>query len=327
MNDDAIGGYFGLELVERRAPAWISHAHRFVSGRAAIAAFLATRSKGILWLPHFVCGAVLEATLGAGRPVRRYALADDFAPPRNLPIEVDDTILIVDYFGVTGEAVKRALEHFGRERVLVDASQSLFFPRDLAEHIVYSPRKFAGLPDGGLLVTSRPASSTGQSDERGSIYRVQHLLERAAGLREEGRENFAKAERSLTYTHPAPMSLLTGSMLENLDFGWIKNARARNASVLRDAASRVHPLLDQAPPDVAPLCIPVLSTNTERVRATLSGQRVFLAHYWPDAIVPTHDRHARILMEQTLFLPCDQRYETQDMERLILLVDQARRSP
>jgi hypothetical protein len=326
MNDDAIGGYFGLETVVRPAPAWIDRAQRFVSGRAAIAAVLSTRPKGILWLPHYVCGAVLEAAQGVGFPVRHYALADDFGPSSDLPIDEDDTVLVIDYFGIAGETVKRAVNRFGGERVLVDASQSLFFPSDLATHIVYSPRKFAGLPDGGILVSSALALSIGEPDERGSIDRAQHLLQRTAGLREQGRESFANAERSLTYTYPAPMSRLTASMLEGLDFEQISAARARNASALRSAVPQAHPLLDQAPSTTAPLCVPVLATNAKSIRATLSNQRIFLAHYWPDAVVPHNDHHARILMEQTLFLPCDQRYETQDMERLITLVDQARRS-
>lgn len=324
MSDDAIGGYFGLEVAGRRAPAWISRAQRFVSGRAAIAAFLATRSKGVLWLPHYVCGAVLEATRDAGFPIRRYVLADDFGPPSDLPVSADDTILVIDYFGSASETIKRTIRRFGGERVLVDASQSLFFPAELATHIVYSPRKFAGLPDGGLLISSVLSEPIGQPDEHGSIDRSKHLLQRVAGLREEGRESFAEAERSLTYNRPAPMSRLTSSMLENLDFERIATSRMRNAAALRAATPLSHPLLDQASFEIAPLCVPVLAANVERVRAILASQRVFLAHYWPDAIVPGNDRHARVLMEKTLFLPCDHRYDVQDMEQLILLVNHAR---
>lgn len=326
MNEPAIGGFFGLETDRRNVDPWMQDARRFVSGRAALAAFLATRSEGTIWLPHYVCAAVDEALVGAAQRCRRYALGPDFGPPADLPVCPGETLIVVDYFGCASASVKRAVARHGRGQVLVDASQSLFFPRDAADHFVFSPRKFAGLPDGGLLVSPAAAKTSGDPDEAGSVARAQHLLMRSAGLREEGRPVFQQAEASLTFRHSEPMSSLTSSMLDSIDFRTIAAVRRANAAILQSLLPSPHPIFAESDPEVAPLCVPVLSRDPAAVRRQLAAHRVFLAHYWPDVDVPVEDVFARILSERTVFLPCDQRYDANDMRRIASLLDQVESS-
>jgi hypothetical protein len=327
MNDATIGGFFGLEACPGISPSWMERARGFVSGRAAIAAMLTARGQGAVWVPHYVCGAVREGVIASGLVVYEYMLAEDFGPPDNLPLNSTDTLLIVDYFGVTGKTVERTLKQYGSDRVLVDASQSLFFPAETATHVVYSPRKFVGLPDGGLLVSTEAAESRGEADERGSMRRMEHLLLRTAGRREEGRERFQTAEESLTFSRAEPMSSLTRFLLAHVDLLSVARIRQRNAQALFASRPDRHPILFSAPSDAVPMCAPVVVRRAPRVRAALADRGMFLAHYWPDAIVPAGDRNARLLLEETLFLPCDQRYTLDDMERLSSQFLQASISP
>jgi hypothetical protein len=327
MNDSTIGGFFGLEVCSGTAPPWTTHAQGFVSGRAAIAAMLVARGRGAIWIPHYICGAVRQGVAAAGRPVREYVLMEDFGPPDDLPLTGADTLVAVDYFGLTGKAVDRAIRQYGSDRVLVDASQSMFFPADSARHIVYSPRKFAGLPDGGLLVSADVAAPVGETDERSSMTRMKHLIARTAGYRDEARGDFRDAEASLVFTKAVPMSELTRFLLSRVDFETMAPIRRQNAECLFVFQPDRHPILSSASPNAVPMCAPVVARDTARIRATLARSGMFLAHYWADAVLPAADRHARLLLEETLFLPCDQRYTPNDMQRLNSMLAQARTSP
>lgn len=317
MITDAIGGYFSLPLPGGTMPDHIASAVEFVSARAAIAAFLRTRPLARIWIPHFICEAAIEGIADTGFEVRRYNLAEDFSAPLDLPLSEKDTLLVVDYFGLSGASIGRAIAHFGEERVLVDASQSLFFAGSPAFNVVYSPRKFVAIPDGGLYSGPAPVKTTGEADVSASVRRSAHLLWRAAGHREAGRRRFTEAEASLRYESASPMSDLTRTMLRSIDFPAVASVRRRNVARLADSGRTEHPLLAYASRDAVPMCYPILTGHSESLRSALASENIFLAHYWPEVRLPEADRFARILLERTLFLPCDQRYDEGDMDRIL----------
>lgn len=58
-------------------------------------------------------------------------------------------ILYTNYFGVKDEYVKSLSEVYG-DRLIVDNAQSFYSDVTAGPSYIYSPRKFVGVPDGGI---------------------------------------------------------------------------------------------------------------------------------------------------------------------------------
>ncbi|MFS8063613.1 MAG: hypothetical protein ACMG5Z_03395 [Luteimonas sp.] len=255
-----------------------------------------------------------------GARVRRYVLADDLGPPESLELAAGEWLVCVDYFGFSGTGVERTLARYGRSRVLVDASLALFRRPGPGGATVYSARKFVGVPDGGWLVASGAAPPILAADEAASRRRCRHLLLRRAGKAEAGYAHFLEAEKSLGDCSPRAMSGLTARLLDRIDFDAVAARRIRNHAALAQAL-RTFGLRTQAlPASAVPLYCLLIDVNAPRLREALLVRRIYTPRFWPDAVPPTEDTVATALRDRTLYLPCDQRYDEQDMLRLAFAV-------
>jgi len=179
---------------------------------------------------------------------------------------------------------------------------------------VYSPRKFCGVPDGGWLVNATGIAAPRAADERASVERGQSLLSRSAGLVADGYAQFRQAEASLSDCTPMAMSTLTRTLFEAVDVASLRERRIANYAHL---AGRLEGLLVPVPDDGdVPLCCPVASPQAPRLRKALAERGIFTPAYWPDADLPDDDPHGLALRHGTLYLPCDQRYDVDDMDRI-----------
>lgn len=316
MSGDApIGGYFGLSLGRAAQPwPWLDAAQGFQSARAALAAlFLAHRATAV-WVPHFVCGAVRDALAHAGTPVRGYALDAQRGVPSDLVLAPAEWLLCVDYFGLGGAACDAAIARHGGHRIVVDASQALLHAPRPGVATVYSPRKFCGVPDGGWLVNATEIASPSAADERASAERGRSLLSRSAGLVADGYAQFQQAEASLSDCAPAAMSTLTRSLFQAVDVAAMRERRIANYAHLAGLLPGL--LVPELDGDAVPLCCPVASPQAPRLRKALAERGIFTPAYWPDADLPGDDANGLALRHGTLYLPCDQRYDIADMDRI-----------
>ena len=166
MSEIAIGGYFSWEQGAGTGLVWLRTAAGYQSARCAIVAALRAAQPVRVWAPHYICGAVNDALAASDVAVQRYPLSSEWGPPARLALETGDWLLCVDYFGICRPQIEMVLNKFGSERVLVDASQSLFHKTRAGETAVYSPRKFLGIPDGGLLTTELELPAPPEADEQ-----------------------------------------------------------------------------------------------------------------------------------------------------------------
>ena len=310
---DAVGGYLPLELPARR-PQLYPHALRFQSARAAFLALLRQGKPRRVWMPHYICDSMFEPVRACGAELVFYALDAQLAP-RVDGLGAGDWLLYVDYFGVCGAVVDELLKRYDRSQVVVDHAQSFFTaPRDCLATL-YSPRKFFGIPDGGLLVTRLEMSEPEALDER-SIERSLHLLTRLDRGAEAGYAGFKAADASLNDVTPRRMSNLTDRLLGSIDYEASRAARNANFRALHEALAS----FNQLPLDVgridAPLCYPLLQDSTS-ARERLIARRYFVPMYWPGVAerVGPGTFEAK-LARQCLALPCDQRYGEAEMADL-----------
>jgi hypothetical protein len=268
-----------------------------------------------IWIPHFICPEALAAATGVA-PVKRYALADDLGPASDDVPESGDVTVLVDYAGLCSSRLRQALGRLDPERTLVDASQSLFFSVQDARHIVYSPRKYVGVPDGGYLVTPHAVAAPHAADEDASLRRMEHLLLRLAGRRKQGLTAYRRSEASLDDPGPDGMSTVTRGLLASVDFGRVADLRRSNYDILKQFLGEPPSPYGPGSGAEVPLCFPYRVAHAAEARERLREKSIFVPHYWPGIALPEADGLAREMASSILCLPCDQRYDASSMEAM-----------
>jgi hypothetical protein len=319
-NNSTIGGYQGLELPfmdENVAQRRI----RTNSARSAIKLVLRSIEAKKIWLPAYTCNSIVEAVNDVGVTSEFYKLGCNFDVDPSLQLEGDELILIVDYFGLCGETIKLSRSRFEPKQTIVDCSQAYFSePTDFLATI-YSPRKFFGLPDGGLLYSAETRIERPEQRDNSSESRMAHLISRLTNSPEAAYRQYLEAEQAISKLPVQGMSRLTERLLQSVDYQRARETRARNALYLHERLGQYNQLNIKIDGISAPLCYPFLPSIKTTSKAELISQRVFIPTYWPEVLGRVEEGSFEWnLVTNGLFLPCDQRYNEDDMGKLISLL-------
>jgi len=317
---DALGGYIELELPKRDQP-WLKKALKFNSARAAFASLLDQLAIKSVWLPRYLCDSMTVVLKHRDLTVKFYDLATDFTIACDVYPEDGSMLLYVNYFGVCGDQAQGVIARYGKKNVIIDNSQAFFCgPFDCAATI-YSPRKFFGLPDGGLLYSDNPNIRPPETRDCTSETRMSHLISRLTNSPEKAYQQYLQAEQAIAQLPCEGMSLLTERLLHSIDFQFAEAARASNASYLHDQLGAQNKLNISLDHNAAPLCYPFLPSVKKTNRTELIQNRVFLPSYWPEVLMHAVECSFEMeLVSDALFLPCDQRYSEKDMRRIVNLL-------
>ncbi|MEX3808784.1 hypothetical protein AB3X96_00725 [Paraburkholderia sp. BR13439] len=306
----AIGGYFELELPRTKA-TFHDGALRFQSSRAAFLALLRSVRPTAVWMPWYICDAMVEPLRMTCTPIKRYRLDADLRV-QSADVAHGEWLVYVNYFGLCAHQVDDVLGRFPRERVVIDNAQALFAQPAHCLATLYSPRKFLGVPDGGLLVTQKAIDLPEAIDEA-SLLRCSHLLTRLGRDAEAGYANYAVAEESLKEQEPLRMSALTERLLASIDYDSVRSQRVENFAFLHEKLQRYNRFTFRHDGQSVPLCYPFFDAPAG-LREALRAQRIYTPTYWPDVTaaegVPEFERN---LPGSTLCLPCDQRLTPDDL--------------
>lgn len=337
--ETALGGMFGLA-----EPSWIRAEGPLPSFLARNALFLANARSGIailaeclkphrIWLPSYLCDVILEALEHCGSAVELYNVDGrlEAAPIDWLDsVHSGDLVLFIDYFGFPCARAPMARAKQRGAWVLEDACQALLTTGvgRLADFVLFSPRKFLGVPDGGILALhSRtdlesielrpPPSKWWLTTLAASLGRRDHDRSPGGG---DWFSRFQETEKA-TPVGRYSMSELTKLLLRHcVDYDHVAQKRRANYRVLLDnlAGLAVFPRLDEG---VVPLGFPIAVSNRDQVQQELFSRRIFPPIHWPTpAIVGDRFRTSRELASRMLTLPCDQRYTEHEMEHMAKVV-------
>jgi hypothetical protein len=318
-----MGGYFGLDLPNYGDlyPDTI----KFQSGRAAIRAVLECNGITHVMMPAYICNSIIKAAVDAGLAVEIYDL-DELLYPKNLPCLLPDqcVFIYVNYFGLCQKNINRLLEVISGDRLIIDNSHALFAPHTDVLATIYSPRKFVGLPDGGLLKASPLLRITPPTEEdRGSFERIKYLLTRMAYSAREGYVDFEKARNSLSDTMPLSMSRLTQRLMKSIRWDHVIKRRRKNYAAMAKMMGAINDMHWSLGVDDVPLCYPLTLRGCEinKIKNELTARHIFIATYWVDALprIKAKSIEAEFISE-TLFLPIDQRLDSTQIDMIGRLV-------
>lgn len=320
--------------------AWLS------TGRSAISLVIETieqrnpEIKKIALIPSYTCHTVIEPFLQAGYGLKTIPVDKNLCTQGvdllKAVKEVDASIVLLHrYFGF--ETLPNCFDEIRELRkigvkVIEDRTQCLYsdFQPLNVDYIVGSIRKWLGVPDGGFAVCSegkfmgKPSKqdlTLEQAKISASIMKYNFIFMHE-GEKKSFIEKFHCAEDILdNQNEKYSIGDFSMKMQANLDVEKLKSQRRQNYSFLLNHIGRtneLHPVFSQLPRGVTPLYFPVLIKDRKAVQKHLANSLIFAPIVWPKAeCLPTVCDEANEFYDEMLCLPIDQRYDHNDMNRII----------
>jgi len=286
-----------------------------------------------VWVPSYLCACIIEAIKGTKAKIKFYEVDDSLAlSSREWLDEVQrgDLVLVIDFFGFPfdNDCAMRAQERGAW--VLDDACQALLTETTgrVADFILFSPRKFLAVPDGAILNIK-----TEHHFELISLRRspaewwlkawVATLLRREFDLHGTGRrwfELFREVETEAPIGSYAMSELSHLLLQKGVAYATVAQRRAANYRSLGKAleAMALFPALATG---VVPLGFPIRVRNRDALRKKLFDQEIYPPVHWPlEGLVPGDFERSHLLSREIMTLPCDQRYDEGEMNRVAQLI-------
>jgi hypothetical protein len=332
-----MGGMFGLPVeldASGTLPPFASdRAVYMANGRCCLVLLIELLSPARVWLPSYLCPSIIAAVRKTGVPFCFYE--NDYnlrvLPEALAGVLQGDLVVVIDYFGFPAE---ERVMHQVRETgawLLEDACQAMLTDGigKNADFTLFTPRKFVGIPDGGILVSNRkdigfeditlepPPSPWWMKALSAAVLRREFDLFGGSRL---WFELYQELEEGMPMG-PYAMSDLSKTLMNTaFDYASIARRRVENYQVLAGELSHLA-LYPSLASGVVPLGFPVRLANRNEVLKKLYGQDLYPPVHWRfRGLVPAEFVKSYRLLDDIMMLPCDQRYGREDMLRMAGLV-------
>lgn len=295
-----IGGYFERDPGNGNTP--LPNGILFNSGRNALRHIVRALGVKRIHVPYYTCPVVWDALKAEGCEMMFYEIDSQMYPKKRF--SKDDFVLYTNYFGCCGGKVDNLASDY--KNLIVDCAQAYYAkPKGVASFS--SPRKFFGVPDGGVAYgVQLDSGCLYEADD--SSRRCAHLNLRAEGRTAEGYEFYRASELSLDGAPVLAMSKQSREMLSKVDAESARIARMQNFNFLNEFLKSSFPFELSA--DDVPMVYSFVSEDLQ-LRQKLIAKKIFVATYWHGAD-SIENLHYRIIP-----LPIDQRYDVTDMKRVV----------
>ena len=312
-----------------RPPFLAGHKVLLVNARSAILFLLEWLSTARVWMPSYLCGSMLLGAYQRGVGVEFFDVNHDLRVSSLAwldGVRPGDLVVLIDYFGFPCESAC-AIEAKRRGAwVLEDACSALLSSHvgRCADFVVFSPRKFLGVPDGGILSNKcglpAPRMELQSPPPEWWIKALSAGVERREFDRHGGDrrwfELFQEVEAEAPVGHYAMSELSRALLTHSFDYSAIARQRVANYRVLADMLWEIAVFPD-LPSGTVPLGFPIRVKDRDHVRQTLFDHEIYPPVHWPiKNVVPSDFVDSHRLAAEIMTLPCDQRYGEDDMARM-----------
>lgn len=331
-------GYKGTDYV------WMS------TGRSATRLVLQTiqernsNVKKVALLPPFTCHTVFEPFMDFGYEIHTLPFNQDLSISAEDILHYQENysagvVLVHRYYGFdTLPDFNKAVNVLQRKGVVVieDCTQCLYsnFPVSDADYVVASIRKWCGVPDGGFAICKeghflkKPTQSDKAMVEAKRIaseLKYQFLFE-GKGDKPSFKAKYREGEELLdNQTDFYAIGELSAAIQAELDVELLKKKRRGNFKVLMDGFQNkkgIKVVFNILPTDVVPLYFPILVDDRETMQDLLADNDIYAPVVWPKADnCPAIDQVAETIYDKILCIPIDQRYDVDDMQRIVNVIN------
>jgi hypothetical protein len=338
MQSRYIGGLLGIEEITTKPsedPGFFDGSHLCLTdARSGIWLLVELLSPKTVWMPSFVCKVMIEAVEKAGVPVCHFELDYDMRMKSSDwtdQVQPNDLVIFLDYMGYPSHADCANQIREKKAWILDDASQA--WPSnvqsEIADFTLYSPRKFLGLPDGAVLCFQNHSDlMTDVNLDPPPQDWIMKSLAVVQWRRDFDRWNSANPWQELFKTvndtfplGPYQMSTFSQMMMTHgINFQHIATRRNENYVVLNELLRDIA-LFPKAHLDIVPLGFPIRVRNREGLQAHLLNHNVASGVHWNlQGVIPTKYEESHRLSKDIITLPCDQRYNEDDMNYMAEII-------
>lgn len=312
--EQAIGGYFSLELEEKQPYHKGENFLLLNTARNCLEYILEANDYNLVHIPYFTCEVILEPFIKLNIKFKFYSIDENLEPIFDFnSLSEKDAFLYTNYFGIKDMYIERLSKL--RINLIVDNAQSFFSKAIKGIHTFYSARKFLGVADGAYLYTEKHLNRTLVQDY--SFSRMEHLLKRIDESAEGGYASFSENDKSLIGQPIKKMSKLTERILKSVDYEVVKSARLENFRFLHVNLRKSNQLVFDLNENMIPMVYPYW-TKDLTLKNRLLKKRIYCATYWPNLKEWCNPKSLEYrLMDEVVYLPMDQRYNTQLLKEIL----------
>lgn len=318
------GGFLPLELNPGREyfHDYEDHLARFNTVKAALVFLIDCIKPDRIYVPYYYCPTTTEAIRKTGVETCFYHVEESLLPT-GIPDEAGSLIVLVDYFDILGEKITEIAKSFQHADVILDRAHAFYEKAFINDHIhlVYSAKKFFGVPDGAYLISP----FAGKADRKltdAHVYAGYLLTAYEVGT------NTAYAMKKDTDRMLAEkaqgMSKLSFGLLCNLNYEQVRRKRMENYKALFSLLRDCNGL--ELPKESAAYLFPLLMKDCgAKVKRQLVKERIYVPTLWEGKDLLAQGNAFELAMkDHAVFLPMDQRYDTADMEYIADMVKDLR---
>ena len=339
-----VGGLFGLEdpLGRGEPPPWVGreqHVLLTANARGSIRWLVEHLAVRTVWVPAYLCHTMIDWIVDRDKRTLFYPVDNRLRAVRGQwlnDILPGDLVLIVAWFGRRVEmGLGTELKNRGAI-VLEDASQA-WFTSGLGEEsdwLVYSPRKFVGVVDGGVLISLRGESLVDFHLPEPPSFWWSKLFAACLGRRifdevgdTEGSRQWFEWMREADKNAPLETNSISEFSKRRMEQGLpardYSRRRESNHEILEHGLGEFS-LFGKLDLGEVPLGFVSLFPSREvrdAVRHHLIVNKIYPMIHWPiSGVVPDGFSESHYLNSRILTLVCDQRYGEMEMKHTIALV-------
>lgn len=339
MNYKEIGSEFWLENQN------VDDGSVFVlSGRTAIDLILqdmkaSCRCMDSVYMPAWCCDSMLQPFIDRGVNIEFYDVSYE---NNRLSYHIDynskvDILYVTNYFGYDTVLSAETISQFKARNcaILYDRTHSLFRENDvtssLADYTFASVRKWLGVPCGALAL-----KNGGEMDIhylRDFPYlqeKIDAMQLKANYMNEDGKsDKQAFLDLFVSFGHHLvedyrnyKMDIISRCLWLHADRNRIMEKRCANVTILQSSLQEIPQvsLLFNMTNGDCPLFVPILlDSKDERdaLRRHLTSNAIYCPIHWPKPSTISNSMAVDRLYDCELSLICDQRYDFDDMQRII----------
>lgn len=305
-----IGGY--IELNKYNLPLLHENAIALNTGRNCLAYLIKSKNIWKIYLPYYICSAVIDMCKKAGIEIDYYHIYDNFSIP-NFDVEKFSYLYVINYFGqLSNNEISVLKEKY--KNLIVDNAQAYFQLPVNNVDTIYTCRKFVGVSDGAFLYTNKKLTKNLEQDN--SYERIGFLYGRYEKNASDFYNSFLTNEELLNNLPLRQMSKLTNNLLHGVDYEFVKNKRTQNYNYLFDKLAKINKL--QLKRIEGAFAYPLYIDNGSELRKKLTANKIYVPTLWPNVITDKLKGTLEYKMALNILpLPCDQRYDEKDMEYMI----------
>ena len=311
-----------------------------LSGRTAIDLIiqdiLKTRKIRNVYIPAWCCDSMIAPFMAQGICVDFYDIRFDGTLVCHTDCTDDtDIFYVTNYFGYENTLSVETVRRFKDQGaiVLYDRTHSFLMENDpyltLADYSFASIRKWMGVIGGAVV------AGVGECELKPCPYL--DGKEKAMRMKKafiEGDETIDKQVFLNLYAefghHLAEdyqnyeMDDLSYALYKSADIAAMRCKRRENAQYLHEHLKGVK-FIGELTDNAVPLFVPVFFDNTEHrnvVRKKLIDAQIYCPIHWPKPAQIPADFEANKIYDTELSLICDQRYNTEDMQRIVAVINE-----